>query len=470
MAAAAEKGSHMSLTTDAIAHDFPDLSLLTGEDSAARQLSFGVNEPNPAMGIARPRTTAELAALLKRCNDEGQPVIMGGGLTNMVGATLAKPQDLIISTELMNKIIEINTEDRVVVVEAGAKLQDVHDAVEKHGLALEADLGARGTATIGGMISTNAGGNRVVRYGMMREQVLGLEVVLADGTVLSSMNRVLKNNAGYDLKHLFIGSEGTLGVITRAVLRLRELPAHTSTLFLALPSYDAVCGLLRHLDHGSAGTMTTFEVFWNSYYRLVTTPPAQGKPPLDQNYPFYVLAEIGGVDKETTEALALSLVESATEKELVVDGLLAKNEAEREKLWALRDDIGQVLQLYPMAAFDISVPLSQMPQYLEDMEAGLAKEFPKSRHVIFGHLGDSNIHVIVGSGTDDADDLHRIEDLVYEPLPAVAGTVSAEHGVGLYKKDYLHLSRSPEEIALMKRLKNVFDPNAILNRGKIFDL
>jgi len=459
----------MSLTTDALAQDFPDLSLLTGDDSASRQLSFGVNEPCPAMGIARPRSTQELAALIKHCNEASQPVIVGGGLTNMVGATLAKPEDLIISTELMNGIEEINTEDRVVVVQAGAKLQDVHDAVEKHGLALEADLGARGSATIGGMISTNAGGNRVVRYGMMREQVLGLEVVLADGTVLSSMNRVLKNNAGYDLKQLFIGSEGTLGVVTRAVLRLRERPSHISTLFLALPSYDAVCSLLRHLDHGSAGTMSTFEVFWNSYYRLVSTPPAEGKPPLAQDYPFYVLAEIGGVDRDTTETLALNLVETATEKDLIVDGLLAKNESERDKLWALRDDIGQVLQLYPMAAFDISVPLSQMPQYLEDMEAGLAKEFPKSRHVIFGHLGDSNIHVIVGSGTDDANDLHRIEELVYAPLPEVAGTVSAEHGVGLYKKDYLHLSRTPEEIAVMKRLKHMFDPKNIFNRGKIFD-
>lgn len=460
----------MSLTTDAIARDFPHLSLLTGDDSAARQLSFGVNEPCPAKGIARPRTTEELAALLKRCNDEGQPVIVGGGLTNMVGATLANSEDLIISTELIKEIEEINTEDRVVVVGAGAKLQDVQNAVEKHGLALEADLGARGSATIGGMISTNAGGNRVVRYGMMREQVLGLEAVLPDGTVLSSMNRVLKNNAGYDLKHLFIGSEGTLGVVTRAVLRLRELPAHTSTLFLALPSYDAVCALLRHLDHGSAGTMTTFEVFWNSFYRLVTTPPAEGKPPLGQDHPFYVLAELGGVDKETTETLALSLVESATEKGLIDDGLLAKNEAERDKLWALRDDIAQVLQLYPMAAFDISVPLSKMPQYLENMEAAIDKEFPDSRSVIFGHLGDSNIHVIVGSGTENEEDLHRIEELVYAPLPGVAGTVSAEHGVGLYKKKHLHLSRTPEEIALMKKLKQVFDPKNILNRGKIFDM
>ncbi len=460
----------MSLTTETIAQDFPKLSLLTGEDSAARQLSFGVNEPCPAMGIARPRSTEELAALVKRCNDEGQPLIVGGGLTNMVGATLAKPEDLIISTELMTGIEEINTDDRVVVVEAGAKLQDVHDAVAEHGLALEADLGARGTATIGGMISTNAGGNRVVRYGMMREQVLGLEVVLADGTVLSSMNRVLKNNAGYDLKQLFIGSEGTLGIVTRAVLRLRELPAHVSTLFLALPSYEAVCSLLRHLDHGSAGTMSTFEVMWNSYYRLVTTPPAEGKPPLAQDYPFYVLAEIGGADKDTTEALALRLVETATEKELIADGLLAKNEAEREKLWALRDDIGQVLQLYPMAAFDISVPLSKMPQYLEDMEAALRAEYPDNRSVIFGHLGDSNIHVIVGPGTDKDEDLHRVEELVYAPLPEVAGTVSAEHGVGLYKKNFLHLSRTPEEIEIMKRLKRQFDPKNILNRGKIFEL
>jgi len=460
----------MSLTIDAIAKDFPDLSVLTGEDSAARPLAFGSSEPNPAKGIARPRTTDELAALLKACNEAGQPVIMGGGMTNMAGATMAREEDLIISTELMSEIIEINTDDRVAVVEAGAKLQDVQEAAAKHGLALEADLGARGSATIGGMVSTNAGGNRVLRYGMMREQVFGMEVVLADGTVLSSMNRVLKNNAAYDLKQLFIGSEGTLGAVTKVVLRLRELPPHITTLFLALPSYDAVCKILRHLDRGTGGTLSTFEVMWQNYYRLVSTSPAEGVPPLSQDYPFYVLAEMTGQDAETTEALALTLLESASEEGLVVDGLIAKNEAEREKLWAMRDDIGQVLQLYPIAAFDISVPLSRMPQYLEHMDKALHAEFPSHRSVIFGHLGDSNIHVIVGSGTDDEADLHRIEELVYDPLPGVGGTISAEHGIGVLKKDFLHLSRTPEEIAIMKKLKGLFDPKAILNRGKVFDL
>ncbi len=460
----------MPLTTKDLTAEFPELSLLTGADSAARQLSFGVNEPCPALGFARPKSTAEMSSLIRFCNENDQPVIVGGGLTNMAGATQAQPEDLIISTELMTGIEEISSEDRVAVVQAGAKLQDVHDAAAEQGLAFEADLGARGSATIGGMVSTNAGGNRVLRYGMMREQVLGLEVVLADGTVLSSLNRVLKNNTGYDLKHLFIGSEGTLGVVTRAVLRLRELPPHVTTLFLALPSYEAVRSLLRHLDHGTGGTLSTFEVMWNSYYRLVTTPPAEGKPPLSQDHPFYVLAELTGENAAAAETLALKLLESATEQGLITDGLIAKNEAERTKLWALRDDIGQVLQLYPMAAFDISVPLSHMPEYLKEMESGLAAEFPKSRTVIFGHLGDSNIHIIVGAGTEDEDALHRIEELVYTPLPKFHGTVSAEHGVGLYKKEFLHLSRSPEEMAVMRQLKGLLDPRNILNRGKIFDL
>ncbi len=459
----------MSLSIEQLQAQFPNLSLLSGEDSAARQLSFGRNEPCTAIGFARPRDTAELAALLKFCNENDQPIIAGGGLTNMVGATLATPDDLIISTELMAAVEEIDTEDRVVVVQAGAPLQTVHDAVEEQGLALEADLGARGTATIGGMISTNAGGNRVLRYGMMREQVLGLEVVLADGTIMSSMNRVLKNNAGYDLKHLFIGSEGTLGFVTRAVLRLRELPPHTTTLFLALPSYDAVCKLLRHLDRGTSGTLSTFEVSWNSYYRLVTTPPAEGKPPLSQDYAFYVLAEMTGQDAASTEALALDLIETATEQDLIADGLIAKNQAERDKLWALRDDIGQVLQFYPMAAFDISVPLSHMADYLEEMKANLDRAFPGHRMVIFGHLGDSNIHLIVETKSEDEEVMHQIERLVYEPLQKYKGTVSAEHGVGLLKKDFLHLSRTPEELAMMKQLKNLFDPKNILNRGKIFD-
>jgi len=459
----------MSVSVTDLQSQFPELSILSDEDSAARQLSFGRNEPCPAIGIARPRDTAELSALLKYCNDNNQPVIAGGGLTNMVGATLAAPDDLIISTELMTAIEEVSTEDRVIVAQAGVPLQTAHEAAEKLGLALEADLGARGTATLGGMVSTNAGGNRVLRYGMMREQVLGMEVVLADGTILSSMNRVLKNNAGYDLKHLFIGSEGTLGFVTRVVLRLRERPPHITTLFLALPSYDAVCKLLRHLDHGTSGTLSTFEVFWNNFYRLVTTAPAEGKPPLSQDHPFYVLAEMTGQDAASTEAMALALLETATEQGLIEDGLIAKSEAEREKLWALRDDIGQVLQFWPMASFDISVPLSHMASYLEEVEGALATNFSGHRYIIFGHLGDSNIHFIIEAKSDDEAVMHSIEKLVYEPLARVNGTVSAEHGVGLLKKDFLYLSRTEEELAVMKQLKGLFDPNNILNRGKIFD-
>ncbi len=457
----------MPLTIDAITKEFPTLSLVTGEDSRARSLSFGSQAPNEAIGIARPRSTEELAALVRFCNAHNQPIVTGGGMTNMVAGTVAQPDELIISTELMNQIEEISPDDRTVTVQAGVPLQTVHDAVEAHGLAMEADLGARGTATIGGMISTNAGGNRVVRYGMMREQVLGLEVVLADGTVMTSLNRVLKNNAGYDLKHMFIGSEGTLGIVTRAVLRLREEPPHITTLFLAVPTFDAVCKLLRHFDSGSSGTLSTFEVMWQDFYKLMTTPPAPSAPLLDQDYPFYILVELSGKDSERTEALAMELIEAATEQGLITDGLIAKNEAERQKLWTIRDDIPQLLQLWPMKTFDISVPLSHMERYIEEMQASLDAELPNNRTIIFGHLGDSNIHVIVGAGTDDPAALHRIEEIVYAPLPGFHGTVSAEHGIGLEKKEFLKLSRTPVEIAMMKQLKATLDPNNILNRGKV---
>lgn len=457
----------MSLSIEQIAAEFPNLSLLTGEDSRARPLFFGSQAPNPAKGIARPRNTEELAALVKFCHAHDQVIITGGGLTNLVQATKATEDDLIISTELMTHVEEVSPEDRTMIVQSGATLQSVHEAAERHGLAMEADLGARGSATIGGMISTNAGGNRVVRYGMMREQVLGLEVVLADGTVMSSLNRVLKNNAGYDLKHMFIGAEGTLGIITRAVLRLREEPPHITTLFLAVPSYEAVCQLLRHFDSGTSGTLSTFEVMWQDFYKIMTTEPAPHTAPLSQNHPFYILLELTGKDHERTEALAMELIEDATEKGLITDGLIAKNDAERQKLWAIRDDIPQLFQLWPMKTFDISVPLSHMQQYIDEMKAALDKELPNNRTVIFGHLGDSNIHVIVGAGTDDESVLPRIEELVYAPLPKVHGTISAEHGIGLEKKAFLSLSRTPEELMLMKQLKNTLDPKNLLNPGKI---
>jgi FAD/FMN-containing dehydrogenase len=241
-------------------------------------------------------------------------------------------------------------------VQAGVVLQALQEAVDQHDLSFPLDLGARGSATLGGNAATNAGGNRVIRYGMTREMVLGIEVVMADGTIVSSLNHMIKNNAGYDLKHLFIGSEGTLGIITRLVLRLRERPTTTNMAFVGLDSFAAVARFLKHMDSGLGGTLSAFEVMWQSFYRLVTTAPAKGQPPIAQDYPYYVLVESQGADRELDTARFNSAMESALESGLIVDAAISQSDADCHAFWSLRDDVEQVLRGGLPVVFDISLP------------------------------------------------------------------------------------------------------------------
>jgi len=283
------------------------------------------------------------------------------------------------------------------------------------------------------------------------------------------MNRVLKNNAGYDLKQLFIGSEGTLGVVTRAVLRLREKPRAMASAFVALPSFEHVIGLLKTVDSALPGTLTTFELMWNDFYRLVTTPPAPGRPPLSQDYPFYALVEAGTAGGEAEREKLERILGRCLEEGIISDAVIAKSEAERGAFWALRDDVAQVLQFGTLFTFDVSLPITEMDAYVKGVEDSLGRQWPDYRLVVFGHVGDGNIHLVVGVGSDDADARHRVEETVYRPLASIRGTVSAEHGIGLEKKSWLNLTRSREEIDLMRRLKKSLDPHGILNPGKIFD-
>lgn len=244
-----------------------------------------------AAALVRPTTTQQVSEILRWCHAHNVSVVTQGGLTGLVHGADAEPSEVILSLERMRVIEEIDARQRVAVVQAGVPLQMLQEEVDKHDLAFPLDLGSRGSATLGGNAATNAGGNRVIRYGMTRDMILGLEVVLAEGTVLSSLNRLIKNNSGYDLKQLFVGSEGTLGVITRLVLRLRERPLATNMAFVALDSFDAVANFLKHTDRSLGGTLSAFEVMWQSYYKLVTSPPAKGRPPVPQTYPYYVLIE-----------------------------------------------------------------------------------------------------------------------------------------------------------------------------------
>ena len=439
--------------------------MLTGEAVRERHAGLWSQRRVEAKALVRPSSTAEVSAVLAICDAHRQSVVAHGGLTGLVKSATTCEDDVVLSLERLNRIEAINVADRTMVVQSGVILQVLQEAAEEHGLMFPLDLGARGSCTIGGNIATNAGGNRVIRYGMTRDMVLGLEAVLADGTVVSSMNQMIKNNAGYDLKQLFIGTEGSLGIVTKAVLRLREMPSSRATLLVAVDEFDKLGALLRHLDRALGGCMSAFEVMWNNFYTLVTTPPAENQAPISRDYPYYVLIEVIG----SSEDLVEEAMSTAFESELIVDAVLAQSEAQRQQLWSLRDSVEHCSRYGPVFSFDVSMRLSQMHAYIDEVNKRLNENYSDFHNFTFGHMGDGNLHLVVSVGERDSQTRQQVEACVYEPLGAIQGSVSAEHGVGLEKKPYLHLSRSSEEVALMRKLKSALDPHGILNPGKIFD-
>lgn len=442
--------------------------VLEGEDAAAKAQG-GWSKLGTPRAVLRPASTEEVSKILKLCHAAGEGVVPWGGKTGLVEGGEADGH-LALSLERMNKIEEIDVAGGTATVQAGCVLQTVCEAVEAKGALFPLDLGARGSATIGGNISTNAGGNRVIRYGMARDLVLGLEAVLADGTVMTSMNHLIKNNAGYDLKQLFIGSEGTLGVVTRAVLRLRPKPMSQDTAFVAVEEFGQLSKFLRHMERALGGTLSAFEVMWEDFYKLVTTEPAKGKAPLAYGHPYYVLVESMGGDQEADSARFEAALMTALEAGEVSDAIIAKNQAERDQMWSLRDDVAQVARNWPIFTFDVSLKIADMESYIAEVREGLKAKWPAHTLMVFGHLGDGNLHVIPGAISDhSAESRKAVEAVVYGALRKRGGSVSAEHGIGLEKRPYLGWSRSPEEVALMRVLKQALDPKNILNPGKVLE-
>ncbi|WP_353779950.1 FAD-linked oxidase C-terminal domain-containing protein [Winogradskyella sp. 3972H.M.0a.05] len=445
---------------------------LTGDSLLSRYHHiWQMDKPLQAKAMLLPESTSEVAELMKICHAENQPVTVFGGLTNLVGSTETNEQEVVISMERMNSMEQPDLQSRTITVEAGVILEHVQEAATKNQLLFPLNYGAKGSAQIGGAISTNAGGLQVLRYGMTRNLVLGLEVVLADGTILSSLKKVIKDNSAYDLKQLFIGSEGTLGVVTKAVLKLVELPKSRVSAFVGINEYDKVVSFMRYMDQGMAGTLSSYELIWNESYKTLTKDPSIDWTPLPYDYDYYILLEGLGSDQEHDQSRLENLLEGALHEELILDAVMAYSQSELNKFWHIRENVDALVAHCDYDQhFDISLPVNVIGKTISSITEKLAKIEGVTHIFPFGHVGDGNIHYIIGKTTEEDTLRRQINDVVYEPIKSIKGSVSAEHGIGLHKKEYLNLCRTEEEIELMKQIKRTLDPKNILNRGKVLDV
>ncbi len=442
-------------------------AVLSSDEVSLRAISYWDNRPMQAKALLRPTTTDQVSKILEICHKAHQNIVIQGGNTTCVQGTNSGENDIILSLERMNKITEIDTVTGTATIEAGAILETIQNTVKGKNLFLPLDLGARGSCTIGGNLATNAGGVNVLRYGMARNMVVGLEVVLPDGTIISSLKKMLKNNAGYDLKQLFIGSEGTLGVITRVVVKLMPLQTTKNTALVALSDFSAVTHLLTHLKMEIGANLSAYEVMWGDYVRAVTQPGGH-RAPLKREYPFYVLFECNGSDTSRDNERFMEVVEAAFTNDLILDAVIPKSESEYNEVWAIRDNFEAILSPQPVYLYDISLPISSMEEYVMKVKTRLCEHLPQSVLFALGHIGDGNLHFFVQPHSTDENARHLADQAIYEPLKIYDGSVSAEHGIGLEKKSWLGQTRSPEEITVMKLLKQSFDTHNILNANIIF--
>jgi len=439
--------------------------IISGPDLAERAVSYWDPSPTEAKALVRPQSTQQVSDVLNLCHAQGQAVVIQGGLTGVVEGAKASADEVIISLERMTAIESVDAMDGVAVIQAGAVLQSVQEQLKEQDFLFPLDLGARGSCTIGGNVATNAGGMNVLRFGMIRNLVLGLEVVLADGTVLTSMNQMLKNNTGYDLKQLFIGSEGTLGVVTRVVIKLFPMPASRQTALLATESFDSVVRILKTMRSDLAGTLSAYEVMWNNYFSGVTVEGAH-RSPMSREYPYYLLVEAEGADPASDEARFQKVLEEVLEDGDVVDAVVPKSETERDALWSIREDFEAALPAY---LYDISLPIKSMTAYVDRLDKALSDWRPDAKYMVFGHIADGNLHLFVTPFGEGAHH-QKCNEIVYGCLEGLNGSISAEHGIGLNKKAWLGDTRSEEEIKIMRGLKTLLDPTNILNPGKVVDL
>ena len=454
-------------------------NVLTGADAQAYETDWRERYRGRTLAVLRPGSTDEVAAIVRHCAQAAIPVVPQGGNTGLCcGAT---PDDsgraVVLSLQRMNRVRGIDTDNDTMEVEAGCVLQAVQQAARDAGRLFPLSLAAEGSCTIGGNLATNAGGTQVLRYGNMRDLTLGLEVVTAQGEVWRGLRGLRKDNTGYDLRDLFIGSEGTLGVITAATLKLYPLPVARCTALLALDSIEAATAMLGRARAGFGAALTGFELMAGNCLQMVTRRFPQQRLPFDgasAELPWFALLELSDSESEAHARERFeSVLGEAIEAGCVADAVIAGSLAQSQALWHLRESIPLAeKEIGKSIKHDVSIPISRMAEFVEGTDAALDEAFPGIVHVIFGHLGDGNLHYNVARGADWSEDrlLSRQQDvyaLVHDRVHAVGGSISAEHGIGQLKRDALPRYKDPVEMALMHRIKATLDPRGIMNPGKL---
>ncbi len=452
--------------------------LATGADTARWRTDWTGKYHGAPLAVARPATTAEVSAIMALAHREGLPVVPAGGLTGLVGGTRSQGA-LTLSLDRMNAIREIRTAERIAIVEAGVVQQALHDAAAAHDLIFPMSFGARGQCQIGGMLATNAGGSNVLRHGNTRDLCLGLEVVLADGRVMDLMSELHKDNSGLNLRHLMIGSEGTLGIITAAVLKLKPRPAAYATAMLAVPQVADALVLLNRLQDTTGGTVEAFEYMNRTYVEAHLAHDPAAREPFDAPHDVNILVELGATaPRDTTPgpdgtvplgALLEGALARMLDEGTLLDAVVAQNEAQRRGMWARREAAGElVFRDRPHVNMDICLPTASVAPFLTRALSAMQALDPGSEDFHVSHLGDGNVHYTVFTSRDDADLHDAMVEGVEELVREMRGSFSAEHGVGLSKLNSMRRRKDAVALDAMRAVKAALDPGNILNPGKLY--
>lgn len=428
-----------------------------------------------ALCVVRPASTQEVAAVVKLCNESRTPIVPQGGNTGLVGGQIPDRSGgaIVLSLQRMRALREIDLASNTMTVEAGMVLAQAQAEADRVGRLFPLSLASEGSCTIGGNLATNAGGTGVIAYGAARDLVLGIEAVLADGRIFSGLSKLKKDNTGYDLKDLFVGSEGTLGVITAATLKLFPRPRAVETAVIGLPSPAAALVLLNLAREKAGGEITAFELIPRIGLDFVLAHVEGARDPLAARHPWYVLLELSSQSAEGLSVRLLDMLEGAVESGLIADAAIAASKGQRADFWRLRDDMSEAQRFEGGSIkHDVSVAIADAPAFLEDVERTLKETAPGARLVAFGHLGDGNIHCNVSqpAGADKAAFLARwseINALVHAIVIRYGGSISAEHGIGQLKRDLLPQVKDKVAMDVMRALKRTLDPQGILNPGKV---